>query len=210
MPKPTPDTSPQNDVTQPHIFPHSVNRLLEHNPYEPTDTSPGDEPRRVSKTREYKSWSSMIDRCTNPNNNGYSRYGGRGITVCDRWRGKDGFKNFKEDMGPRPEGYSIDRIDFDGNYEPGNCRWASASQQIHNRGLQATNTSGYRGIVKNGGRWMAAITYQKQLIYMGQFGTKEEAANMYDQFAPQIYDYDVRTNFEYLPVDAQLHKEEEK
>lgn len=82
----------------------------------------------------YASWASMHDRCLNPKDKGYPYYGGRGITICERWRGETGFKNFLADMGPRPRGKSIDRFpNNDGNYEPGNCRWATAKQQINNR-----------------------------------------------------------------------------
>jgi hypothetical protein len=69
----------------------------------------------------YKSWSNMITRCENSNRVTWGRYGGRGITVCRRWRSS--FLKFLEDMGERPSGYSIDRINPNGNYEPGNCRW---------------------------------------------------------------------------------------
>jgi len=80
---------------------------------------------------EYRVWLAMRERCTNPNNRCYADYGGRGIQVCSRW---NDFAAFYEDMGSRPGlGWSIDRIDNDGNYEPGNCRWATASQQRRNR-----------------------------------------------------------------------------
>jgi hypothetical protein len=72
----------------------------------------------------------MRQRCANPRNKDYSSYGGRGITVCGRW---GVFENFLADMGEKPAGLSIDRIDNDGNYEPGNCRWASIEQQSQNR-----------------------------------------------------------------------------
>lgn len=87
----------------------------------------------LGKTPEYRAWQGMKDRCSNKNKPNYHRYGGRGIKVCDIWRLS--FTRFLYDMGKRPSPkHSLDRIDNDGNYEPGNCRWTTIEVQANNRG----------------------------------------------------------------------------
>lgn len=81
-------------------------------------------------TPTYKSWQSMLVRCTNKENHKYASYGGRGIQVCERWKS---FENFLADMGARPRGSTLGRIDNDGNYDPANCEWQSAIAQGRNK-----------------------------------------------------------------------------
>lgn len=86
---------------------------------------------KTYRSPTYKSWQAMIARCTLEKHPAYHRYGGAGIKVCDRWRSR--FENFLLDMGERPEGLTIDRIDGRKDYEPGNCRWATYVEQNRNR-----------------------------------------------------------------------------
>lgn len=89
----------------------------------------------ANRTRGHQSWIQMLNRCRNPRATGFEHWGGRGITVCERWLR---FENFLADMGPRPKGLSLERLDNNKNYEPGNCKWATRTEQCRNR---STTTS---------------------------------------------------------------------
>lgn len=111
-----------------------------------------------SKRIEYPSWVSMKDRCLNKNSLAWGRYGGRGITICESWLD---FWVFLKDMGDRPsKEYSLDRIDNDGNYEPGNCRWATRSEQQRN--TKKNRVFEYKGKKYNS---MAELAEKEDLQY---------------------------------------------
>lgn len=100
---------------------------------------------KAAKSRVYRCWDSMKQRCYNPNNIRFDQYGGRGIQVCDRWL--NSFENFYADMGEQPSRkHSIDRIDNDGNYTPSNCRWATDQQQKATHGITKLDESDIRRI----------------------------------------------------------------
>src|SRR6185436_19077614 len=86
----------------------------------------------VHRSPTYHSWQSMCSRCERESHPWFHAYGGRGIQITPRWRGKDGFANFLADMGERPRGLTLDRVDVDGDYYKGNCRWADLSTQNKN------------------------------------------------------------------------------
>lgn len=126
------------------------------------------------KSPVYKIWQNMTTRCYNPNTPYYPYYGGRGIGVCGRWLGENGFQNFYEDIGKYwQKGLTLDRKDTNGHYEPSNCRWATDEEQVQNsRGL------GYFWH-KGAQKWAAHITVSYQHIHLGLFDTPEEARQAY-------------------------------
>ena len=138
----------------------------------------------MTGTPTYTVWVSMIGRCENPKNSSYPNYGGRGIKVCERWRTAD---NFFADMGPRPSSkHEINRIDNDGDYEPGNVEWTKdGAAQVRNRRKQKNATSRFRGVSWriDLGKWLARISLKGKVRYLGSFPDEEEAARAYDAAA---------------------------
>lgn len=129
----------------------------------------------LTGTPEYNIWASMKQRCYDQNQTVYHRYGGRGIGVCDEWI--NNFPQFLEDMGKRPEGLTLERIDPNKNYSKDNCKWASWHDQAYNTNKFCTNTSGRTGVYWNKKQcvWTAAIGLYNELIHLGTFVTFEDA-----------------------------------
>lgn len=117
-------------------------------------------------TTEYKAWASMINRCTTKqrNTSGYKHYVLRGIKVCDRWLGEEGYSNFLADMGRKPTpSHTLDRLDSNGNYEPGNCRWATMKEQGENkRGLRLFT---YKGETKSASLWAESFNIPTSTLF---------------------------------------------
>lgn len=146
--------------------------------------------------RTYNSWSTMRYRCSNTKSNSYYKYGAKGIKVCDRWLGKEGFKNFLTDMGSRPLYTSLDRLDSNGNYEPSNCRWATITQQNLNRRVRGSTELGYRGMSWNKklNKWEARLMSKGIKYSLGHYEDPEQAALAFDAAAIQIHGSDAITN----------------
>jgi len=132
----------------------------------------------------YKTWQSLKLRCYNVQDSHYKWYGSKGIKVCERWTGKYGFYNFIEDMGERPKGYSLDRIDCGGDYEPSNCRWASVHTQNANRMSYNNEVPGVTK--KETGRWRARLMVSGKNLLDKSFATYEEAVKARQQAEKEL------------------------
>ena len=138
----------------------------------------------LRQNKFYKTWYNMTHRCVNPKSKDYKDYGGRGITVCKEWLDIKNFVAWCDLVHPNIEGLSLDRIDVNGNYEPSNCRWADRTTQNINQRMKKNNTSGFVGVSwdKTHQFWIAYITVNKQVVYIGSFRTKEEAVLARDNY----------------------------
>lgn len=126
----------------------------------------------MSKTPEYTAWAEIKRRCYNPKSSDYKYWGGKGITMCNEWQ-KD-FLSFYNHIGPRPaDNYSVDRIDSNRNYEPGNVKWSTKEEQSNNRVMLKNNTSGYTGVSYNSRAKKWRAKYRNK--HIGYFDTFEQA-----------------------------------
>lgn len=130
---------------------------------------------RKGKSRTYLSWQNMIQRCTNPDSTGYIYYGGRGITVCDRWL--NSFENFLEDMGDRPDNKTIDRVDVNSDYSKENCKWSDIYEQGANKRTSLSSADRVVGIQwsKTSCMWRARMCRDGKHILDSYFHSEAEA-----------------------------------
>lgn len=129
-------------------------------------------------TSTWNVWRSMINRAHEYTSSNSFYYKDKNIKVCDRWLGENGFVNFLEDMGEKPDATTLDRINNDGDYEPSNCRWTSGSQQALNRGKRRDNTSGRTGILlEESGKYRVVFVVNKKTIYGKRHKTFHDALN---------------------------------
>lgn len=133
------------------------------------------------------SYYSAKSRCCNPKETGYENYGGRGIKFCDTWL--HSFENFLEDMGERPEGTTLDRIDVNGDYELNNCRWADRNIQSFNTRQYKTNTSGRTGVYwfDRVSKWVAVIFINGKQKHLGYFKTFNQAVVAREKAELEVY-----------------------
>lgn len=148
----------------------------------------------LSKTKDYFLYRGVIARCEIPSASGYEYYGAQGISVCARWR--DSFENFMQDMGHRPRGYSIERIDNKGNYEPENCRWATLAEQSRNKSNNVIiEHDGHKYILEDLAQQhgMRSRTLSKRLFKQGLSPEAAISKKFPNRIENPVFTYDGRT-----------------
>ena len=158
---------------------------------QPLTTSERTTTHGLSNTATYDSWVAMKQRCTNEKSNRYGDYGARGISYDPRW---ESFENFYADMGERPDGTTLDRIDVNRNYNKENCRWVKDSVQVHNQRKRKSNgehevTSVFKGVsfCKEKKKWSCRLQREGIILFRKRFETELEAAIEYDNISFEHY-----------------------
>lgn len=130
---------------------------------------------RMSSHPLYHTWENMRQRCNNPKHTAYKWYGARGIKICERW---NNFKYFIDDVGEKPsDKHTLDRINNNGNYEPGNIQWSTQKEQLRNQKIRSSNTTGFKGVWYNKkiGNYQVFIRDNYKGFYVGSFYDLDEA-----------------------------------
>ena len=166
---------------------------------------------RLSKHPLYRKWNSIIHRCYDEKDNSYMNYGGRGIAISPEWRkSPELFIDYVESLsGYGEQGYTLDRVDNNGDYAPGNLRWADKQTQARNKRMSKRNKSGFRGVSwdRKTNKWRAQISIEERRTTIGYYTDKTEAAKAFDKVARENgYEESVLN----IPIIGNIHTEESK
>lgn len=184
-----------------------LTRLYKHGDIHRVDKG-GHKKHGLTTTIEYRHWGRMKERCYSVNHRSYPRYGGRGIKVCDRWLGPNGFSNFLADMGPKPSPeHTVDRIDSDKDYSPENCRWATVDEQNNNRGDYNVRLE-VRGETRTVSEWAhhlgIAPTVLRQRLLRGWSAEEVVAVPLVKKGGKQVK---IKSNAKLTPDDVRAIRE---
>lgn len=162
----------------------------------------GNPTHRMTKHPLFNRWALILDRCCNVKSKDYPFYGERGIIICPQWKGD--FMAFFDYMMTLPHalesGYTIDRMNNDGHYEPDNMRWATHQEQMINKRLQRNNKSGYKGVSNAQGRFRSVIKMNGETIHIGTFETAENAARARNSY---IEEHNIDRPLQFIPTEKE-------